>query len=149
MDRGDRRWRADGAIQRLPIRDQAQIEARGQLAPQAGLAFGGRHGDLEQPAAALLDLVDQEGQHHQAHEHGAQVRGAVTEVVLEVIALVLEGVEGLVFDLAAGAGTSHQGHEVVLVGRDVPHLGGVYWFSWNRTFVLSFLVGRRPTRVGR
>jgi hypothetical protein len=40
------------------------------------------------------------------HEHGAEVVVAVTEVVLEVIALVLEGVEGFVFDFPACAGSS-------------------------------------------
>ena len=41
---------------------------------------------LKQSAAALLDLIDQEGQQHQVHEHGTEVLVAVTEVVLEVIA---------------------------------------------------------------
>jgi hypothetical protein len=44
---------------------------------------------------------------------------AVTEGVLEVVALVFEGVEGLVLNLPAGAGTSHQGHEVGRPDRDV------------------------------
>ena len=101
MTQCDRRRRNDGTVERPPIGDQAQVEARAQLAPQAGLAARCRPGGLEQPAAALLDLVDQARQHHQVHEHGAEMLMAVTEVVLEVIALVLEGVEGLVLDLPA------------------------------------------------
>jgi hypothetical protein len=115
-------WRIDdGPIEHPPVGDQAQIEAVAQLAPQPGLALGGRQGGLEQPAAALLDLIDQKRQHHQVHEHGAEVLVAVTEVVLEVIALVLEGVEGLVFDLPAGAGSSHQGHPVAVVDGEIGH----------------------------
>ena len=47
---------------------------------------------LEQRAAALPALVDEEGQHHQVGEHGAEVLRSVAEVVLEAIALVLQGV---------------------------------------------------------
>jgi hypothetical protein len=50
---------------------------------------------------------------------------AVTEVVLEVVALVLEGIEGLVLDFPACAGTSHQRHEVVRLDRDIRDPGEV------------------------
>jgi hypothetical protein len=45
--------------------------------------------------------------------------------VLDVIAWVLEGVEGLVLDLPAGAGSSDQGHQIAVVDRDVRHPGEV------------------------
>jgi len=64
VDQGQLRWRDDGTIQRLPVGNQAQLEAAAQLAPQTRFAAGGGPGGLEQPAAALLDLIDQEGQHH-------------------------------------------------------------------------------------
>ena len=47
-------------------------------------------GGLEQAAAVLLNLVDQKRQHHQAHQHCAEVLVTVTKVVFEVIALVFE-----------------------------------------------------------
>lgn len=55
------------------------------------------------------------------HEHGAQVLVAVNEVVLAVVALVFEGIEGFVFDVPAGAGTSQQRHEMVCGDRDIRH----------------------------
>ncbi len=82
-------WRLDnGTIERLPVGEQAQREAVAELAPPPGLALGCRPGGLEQPAAALLDLIDQKRLHHQVHEPGAEVLVAVTEVVLAVIAYV-------------------------------------------------------------
>ena len=101
-------WRLDnGAVERLPIGDQTEVETTAQLSPQAGLALRRRYGGLKQPAAMLLDLIDQKRQHHEVHEHGAEVVVAVTEVVLEVVALVFEGVEGFVLDFPACAGSSH------------------------------------------
>ena len=44
-------------------------------------------------AGQVKGRVKEEGQEKQAEQHGRQVLLAVTEVVLEVIALVLEGVE--------------------------------------------------------
>ena len=125
MAQGELRRRDDGAIECVPVGDQAQVEARAQLAPEAHLAACCRHSGLKQPAAALLDLIDQKRQHHQLHQHGAEVLAAVTEVVLEVIALVLEGVEGLLLDLPARAGTSHQDHQIVFSDGDVRHPGEV------------------------
>ena len=61
MGQCDRRRRNDGPIERLPVGDEAQVKARAQLAPQAGLAARCCEGGLKQPAAALLDLIDQEG----------------------------------------------------------------------------------------
>ena len=113
-------WRLDnGAVERLPIGDQTEVETTAQLSPQAGLALRRRYGGLKQPAAMLLDLIDQKRQHHEVHEHGAEVVVAVTEVVLEVVALVFEGVEGFVLDFPACAGSSHEGHEVVFMDGDI------------------------------
>ena len=68
---------------------------------------------LKKPAVALLYLVDQEGQHHQVRQYRTQVLIAVAEVVLEVIALVLQGVEGLVFYFPPRPTTPHYLHEDV------------------------------------
>jgi hypothetical protein len=66
----------------------------------------------EQPAATLLHLIDQKRLQHQARERAAQRLLAVIEVVLEVIALVLDGVEGLVCDSPACEGYSYRGHQL-------------------------------------
>ena len=53
----------------------------------------------EQPAAELLRLVHQEGQHHQHGEHHRQVLLPVPVVVFVVVPLILQRVEGLVLDV--------------------------------------------------
>jgi hypothetical protein len=53
---------------------------------------------LEQPFAAV-GSDRSESQHHLVLEHSAEVLFAATDVVLEVIALVLESVEGPIFVL--------------------------------------------------
>ncbi len=49
VERQDRRL-DDGAVERLPVVDQAQIEAIAQLLPEAVLGVGGPQGRLEQAA---------------------------------------------------------------------------------------------------
>ena len=53
----------------------------------------------KQGATELLGLIDKEGEHHEHHEVGGKILFAQPEVVLEVISLILQGVEGLVLDL--------------------------------------------------
>ena len=65
---------------------------------------------FEEPAAHLTGLVNEKGQHHQDGEHGAEVLFAKTIVVAKVVALVLQGIEGFVFDPPPGAAGSHDIH---------------------------------------
>jgi hypothetical protein len=51
----------------------------------------------------VADGVHGEGQQVQGHQNGGEVALAVTEIVLDVVSLGLEDVEGLVFDLPASA----------------------------------------------
>ena len=53
---------------------------------------------LEKGATQLLSLVDQKRQHHQHRKDDRKIDLPVSEIVLEVIALVLESVERFVFD---------------------------------------------------
>jgi len=55
----------------------------------------------------LLDLVDGKGQQHQQCQHRCQVEVAVPVVVLEMITLILQRIEGLILDLPATATGSH------------------------------------------
>ena len=77
---------------------------RADILPQVPFCPFLRQRRLEQPAAHLLSLIDQKGQHHQDGEHRAQVLLAEAKVVLKMVALVLERVEGLIFYLPAGPG---------------------------------------------
>ena len=81
--------------------------------PQRPLAAHLRARGLKERAAQLLHLIHQKGQQHQVHEHRAQVFLAQAVVVAEVVALVLEGIEGLVLDPPAGTTAPHDFHGVV------------------------------------
>ena len=75
--------------------------------PQLPLGASDFQGAPEDAAADLLDLIDQERQHHQHREHDGEILFAMAEVVFEVISLVLERVEGLVFDLPSATASAH------------------------------------------
>jgi len=61
----------------------------------------------------VADGMEGEGQQVEAGEYGSQVLLAVAEVVFEVVAVVLEGVEGLVLDLPSGAAAGGEFDDVV------------------------------------
>jgi hypothetical protein len=61
----------------------------------------------EQPAAQLLDLIDQEGQHHQQNQNRGQIPASVAVIVLEMVALILQRIEGLILDLPSTTSGPH------------------------------------------
>ena len=63
--------------------------------------------------------MDGEGQQIEAHEHGREVLLAVTEVVLKVVALVLQDVERLVLDLPSGPAAGGEFGDVVAADRQI------------------------------
>src|SRR6202007_191303 len=69
------------------------------------LAAGGEFLPSAMPDSlgAVADGVDREGQEIQGREHGGEVLFSVAEIVLDIITLGFENVEGLVFDLPVGA----------------------------------------------
>ena len=75
--------------------------------PQPFLAAFLLQNGPEQPTGQLLDLVDEKGQHHQGDQYHRQILFAVSEVVFELILLVLQGVEGLVLDLPTRPPSPH------------------------------------------
>src|SRR5271157_4385886 len=77
------------------------------LFPEVALGLHLVPGRLEQGTAQLLNLIYQEGQHHQQGQHDRQVLLAVSEIMLQVISLVLQGVERLILDLPAGSSPPH------------------------------------------
>ncbi len=48
---------------------------------------------LKQLAVVLLDLVVQKGQHHNVYEHSHQILATIKKSILQVIALVFQGVK--------------------------------------------------------
>jgi hypothetical protein len=76
--------------------------------PQQALAPKLQPDRSEQGTTQLLRLVHQERQHHQHGKHYRQMLLAMPIVVLKVIALVFQRVEGLIFDLPPGSPTPHE-----------------------------------------
>ena len=64
-------------------------------------------------AAELLQLINQKRKHHEGKEGEAQVLLAEAEVVLEMVSLVFERVEGFSLDFPAGASAPHDVIDVV------------------------------------
>ena len=62
---------------------------------------------LKEGTTALLELIDQEGQHRQQSKDAGEILFSVAVVVFEVVALVFERVEGLVFDAPACPSSFH------------------------------------------
>ena len=58
-------------------------------------------------ATHLLHLVDKKGQHHENGKHRAEMLLAQSVIMLQVVSLVFQGVEGFVFDLPPGTAGSH------------------------------------------
>ena len=102
-------------VQHLPIRQQPGKEETPQLLPEVALVAFLRQRLLKQPAAVLLHLVNQERQHHQVRQHRREVLVTMTEVMLKVVALVLQGIERLIPNLPARPRPAHQPHQIVLV----------------------------------
>ena len=74
----------------------------------------------KQPRAALLDLVHQKSQQHEQRQDRGEMLLPVAIVMLEMIALVLERIEGFVLNLpAAASGTHHFFHGA----RTEPQIG--------------------------
>ena len=69
----------------------------------------------------MLELVHQEGQHHQMHEYGTQMFFAQAVIVAEIVALILERVEGFVLYPPAGSAAAHELIDILLGDFDVRH----------------------------
>ncbi|QCQ22117.1 DUF4236 domain-containing protein [Desulfoglaeba alkanexedens ALDC] len=88
-----------------------------RIAPGVTLNLSKSAGSLS--FGPLEALVHAEGQHHEGDEDGAKVFLAQAVVVFEVVALVLQGVEGFVFDAPARPADPHQGNGVFQADEDV------------------------------
>jgi hypothetical protein len=82
------------------------------LFPEVSLAAGFLPCRSKERTRHLLYLIRQESEEHEHHKDHAQVFPAQSVVVLEVVSLVLEGVEGLVLHLPPGAACAHDGVNV-------------------------------------
>ena len=78
-------------------------EQAAQTVPEFGFGFQAVPQAAKALATALLNLLHQKRQQHEQGQHRRQLRLPMPVVVLEMIALVLQGLEGLVLDLPAAA----------------------------------------------
>ena len=107
------------------------IEQGSHALPQPALAAHLGPYRLEQRTAQLLDLIHEKGQHHQHGKHHREVLVAMTKMVLEVVPLVFQRVERLIFNPPAGPTTPHDlvhrafGHPQVAHPTEMLHLVAV------------------------
>ena len=80
----------DAAIQRFRVRQQPFIKPTSDLAPKITGPFCRFLSLLKQLTTCRLSLINQEGQHHDIGKHRGQVLLAMTKIMLEMIALVLQ-----------------------------------------------------------
>ena len=111
----------DGPVDGLHGINPVIMEKGPDLLPQ--IAFRTRlfPGRLKKPAAHLLNLVKQKGQHHQYGKNRREILLAEPVIMAEVVALILEGIEGLVFDLPAGPAGTHDGNGVFPGNGQIGH----------------------------
>ena len=83
----------------LHRRELEMTEVRTLVIPQRSSGDSLLTNRLEQRATEFLRLVDQECQHHQHHEERRQILFAMPKIMSELIALILQRIEGFVFDL--------------------------------------------------
>src|SRR3989441_1713595 len=102
-------------FKQLPHRIEAIIiEQRSHPLPQQPLAAKLRPHRPKQGTTELLRLIHQKRQHHQHGKHHREMLLAMSVAVLPVVALVLQRVECLIFDLPACPATPHEFVDIAL-----------------------------------
>src|SRR5207244_7498814 len=84
------------------------VKVGSHLFPQQAFAAPLSPGRLEQRTTQLLHLIHQKRQHHQRGKHHGEVLIAVAEIVLEMIALIFQRIERLIFDAPASPCPLHE-----------------------------------------
>src|SRR5215831_14640090 len=97
------------------------IEQRSHPLPQQPLAAQLRPHRPKQGTTELLRLIDQKRQHHQHGKHHREMLLAMSVVVLEVVALILQRVERFIFNLPACPATPHEWVDITLAYPQVRH----------------------------
>jgi hypothetical protein len=81
---------------------------------------------LQEGPGELWRLIDGKGQQHQERDHHGHILVPVSEVVFKVLALILEGVAGLILNLPARPAAAHQGGGMVLGDDEVRNPGAMF-----------------------
>ncbi len=104
----------NGEKEQFPILDIKKLEEVAHLLPQADLGVLALMRLLKQWTAQGLDLVDQKGQHHQKGEVGGQMLVAMSIVVLKMVALIFQRVEGFILYFPSCASSSLDVEDIFL-----------------------------------
>ncbi len=132
---GSRR-RQDGDLALVSVKDGLEklrhrlefegVEQGAHLFPQGALAAFLVQNRLhpvgylrKQLTSQLLHLIHQKSQHHQHSKHHGQVLHSVAKVVLEMIALILQGVERLILDFPVCPSSTHDRQGVQLDNGEI------------------------------
>ena len=91
--------------QRLPVLEVQVLGYHGQVGEEVASGDAFFPGVLPEPAHLVVDGVDGEGDEVEHQQHVGQAFVAVSEVVLEVVFVVLEFVEGFVFNFPSASST--------------------------------------------
>ena len=100
-------------------------------------------------ATSLLDLVDQESQKHEQRQDRRQILRAVPVVMLEMIALILERIEGFVLDLPARAPGEHDAFDRARRQRQVSNPRPAGYFSFFIGLLVEQVVDGHINRAVR
>ena len=83
------------------------MKRRANHLPKLSFATGFAPGLAEQGAGDLLHLVDEKGEHHEGNENQAEIFCSQPIIVLEIVALIFQSVESLVFDFPPTTPSTH------------------------------------------
>ena len=84
------------------------IEQGSHLLPQQAFAAPLGPGRLEQGTTELLDLIHEKRQHHQHGKHHREMLIPMPKIVFEMVALVFQRVERLIFNAPPRSPTPHE-----------------------------------------
>ena len=97
------------------------VEERSHLFPKQAFAAPFGPCRLEQRATQLLHLIHQKRQHHQRGKHHREMLIAMAEIVLEMIALIFQRIERLIFDAPASPRPLHEAVNRAFVDTQIGH----------------------------
>jgi hypothetical protein len=91
--------------------------------PEVPLAAQLLSASLVEPVGQFKDLMHEEGEEIQKEEVEGEMLHPMTEVVLDVVTLIFQGIEGLVLDLPPATAYSHEFFHSLVVHGDVGYPG--------------------------
>ena len=111
----------DKGQQMFKVGENHNADRTAQLIPEFDAGAKSASAVLIEPVGELQDLMDKKGQQIEQEKGHGQVVLSVTEIMFNVIALVLKGIKALIFHLPASAAGFDQIDHIVLGDLNVGH----------------------------